>query len=480
MEEKTRNVDIAIRSPVLYATLHPNYRPLCEDDESHWAFLSGPTDETAESERAGHVAKMQLDSGGRPIWGYSRTAIPLSVADDLRVSALIAYIAKLGLLGEMIRDHNITPTVNRTTFTENLKSKTFLRIQEKVEVLEGQPDCFAFSSHKSSMCKEVLDEEVTSNQPGAKPWWPSRPGGKTFCLLRASKMPDHDEAEIVVNLNLPRLEPITMSVAIQIVTGVLGAAAGALLGQNAARQQREKKSEKKCERIATPREIAIRNAWIQEVQRLDQEQIIAENEIEKQRASTWFNVAAKEGEDKHGRGEDEVRKEEKEEEEEGHDEAEADDDDDDDDEGQDRRDDEDVESRDGIKVNEMLDEEAGEKTSTSRPALIRSKVILFADFNQPGSASEGKRLVKEEWEKGKDAMESDEEEDEDDDDEEDGDGDSKDSTEEDEEDDDDDDENEEDSSSDDEDDDEDDSSEDDEENDDYEDGHEEASPNHHG
>ena len=488
MEEKKRNVDIAIRSPVLYAAVHPNYRPPCEDDESHWAFLSGPVSKTAESERAGHVVDMQLDSRGRPIWGYGQTAIPLPDADDLRVRMLIADISKLGLLGEMVCDHNVTPTFDRTTFAGNSKSRTFLRIQEKIEVLEGQPDCFAFEFRKSSMCEEVLVDEVTSNQPGAKPWWPSRPGGKTFCLLRASKMPDHDEAQIVVNLDLSRPEPITMSVAIEIVTSALGAAAKALRHQNAAREQREKKSEQKCEPIAKPREIAIRNSWFVEVQRLDQEKILAENEAETERAPTWFNVAAKAGEGEHGRGEDEGGEEEgKDEEEKGDDEkaaddeeeeeeekeedaeeaddddeAEADNDNDDDeeedDEGEDRRDEEDVDSGDRKEVNDMLEEEAGEKPPTLRPALVRSKT--------------------------KAAIESDEDEDNDEDDEddededEDGDGDGKDSSEEDEENDEEDDEdddeddnkNKEYSSSDDEDDDEDDSSEDDD--DDSENGHE--------
>ena len=495
MEEKKRNVDIAIRSLVLYAAVHPNYRPPCENDESHWAFLSGPASKTAESERADHVVEMQLDSGGWPIWGYSQTAIPLPDADDLRVRMLIADIARLGLLGEMVRDHDVTPTVDRTTFAGNSQSKTLLRIQENLEVLERQPDCFTFKFHKSSMCEEVLVEEVTSNQPGAKPWWPSRPGGKTFCLLRASKMPNHDEAEIVVNLDLSRPEPITMSVAIHLVTSVLGAAAKALRRQNAAREQREKQSEQNSEPIAEPREIAVGNSWFHEVQRwrLDQEKIIAENEAERKRAPTWFNVAAKEGGDKHGIIEDEGgEEEENEEEEEGNEEKEADDEeeeeeeeaeaedkaeaeaeanDDDDEEEEDEseygRDDEDVESGDGTEVNEMLDEEAGEKTSTSRPALVRSKTILFPHFNKPGSASEVKRLVKEEMEKDKDAMESDEDEDEDEDDEdeddedEDGDGDGKQSSEENEDKDGDDDENKEDSSSDDEEDDEDDSSEDD-------------------
>ena len=218
MEEKTRNVDLAIRCPVLYAAVHPDYPPPCANDESYWTFLSGPANKTAESERADRAVKMQLDSGGRPIWGYSQTAIPLSDVDDLQVRMLIAEIAKLGLLGEMARNHDITPRVDRTTFAGNLKSKTFLRIQEKIELLEGQPDCFTFKCLKSSICEEVLDEEVTSNQPGAKPWWPFRPGCNTFCLLRASKMPDHDAAEIVVNFNLSQLEPITMSVAIDIIT----------------------------------------------------------------------------------------------------------------------------------------------------------------------------------------------------------------------------------------------------------------------
>ena len=437
-------MDIIIRSTVLYAAVHPNDRPPCENDESHWAFLSSPANKTAESERADHVVEMQLDSHGRPVRDYSQIAVPLPDADDFRVRMLIADIANLGPLEETVYDHDVTPTVDRTTLAGNLKSKTFLRIQEKIEVLERQPDSFAFRFHKSSMCEEVLDEEVTSNEPDGKSWWPFKPGGKTFCLLRASKKPDCNEAEIVVNLNLSCPEPVTMSVAIQIVTSVLGAAAKASRRQNAAGEQQEEQSELECELIVTPREIAVRNSWFEEVQRLDLEQIIAENELEGEMAPTWFNVAAKEGED-----EDEA-------------EAEANDDDDDEeeDEGEDGRDEDSTDSGDGNEVNEMLDEEAGEKTSTPRPALVQSKTITFADFNKPGSASEG--------EKDKDDIETDEDEDEDDEDE-DEDEDGQDSSEEDEgddEDDEDDDENEEDSSSDDEDDDEDDSSEDDDEDDD--------------
>ena len=449
MEEEKRTVDIIIRSTVLYAAVHPNDRPPCEDDEYHWAFLSSPANKTAESERADHVVEMQLDSSGQPIWGYSQIAVPLPDADDFRVRMLIADIANLAPLEETVRDHDVIPIVDRTTFAGNAKTKTFLRIKKKIEVLERQPDGFAFKFRKSSMCEEVLDEEVTSNEPGENFWWPFRPGGKTFCLLRASKKPDCNEAEIVVNLNLSCPEPITMSVAVQIVTSVLGAAAKALRRQNAAGEQQEEQIEQECELIIEPREIAVRNPWFEEVQRLDQEQIIAENEVETERAPAWFNVAAEEGEDEHDRGEDEVEEEEKEEEEKGDDEKEADDeeeeeeeeeeedeeeeevedeaeaeaeanDDDDDEEeeeGEDSRDEDDADCGDGNEVNEMLDEEAGGKTSTSRPALVQSKTVRFADFNKPGSASEEKKLVEEVGKKDKDAIETDEDEDVDDEDE---------------------------------------------------------------
>ena len=244
-------MDIAIKYPVLYVAVYKKDRSPHENDEYHWAFLVGPSNETAESEGVCCGVELHLDPDGRPIWDYNQTIVPLRGEDELLARLLIADIVDLGPLGEIIRDHDITPTTERTdSMAEGLESNSLTWVREKLEMLERKPECFAYKCHDFS----VFEREGRSlagglNQQRKKGARPFGVKVRTRSLVYGWKKPDEDENEVAIKLVLARGEPNTISRAIQIGTGVLSAAAFELRRRVAERQNRNTNDEQEEEAV---------------------------------------------------------------------------------------------------------------------------------------------------------------------------------------------------------------------------------------
>ena len=247
----TATVDIAIKYPVLYVAVYKKDRSPHENDEYHWAFLIGPSNETAESEGICCGVEVHLDSDGRPIWNYNQTIVPLRGEDDLLARLLIADIVDLGPLGEIIRDHDTTPTTERTdSMAEGLEWNSLTWVRERLEMLERKPECFAYKCHDFSVFeregRSLAEGLGQQRKKGVRPF-----GDKvrTRSLVYGLEKPDEDENEVAIKLDLARGEPNTISRAIQIGTGVLSAAAFELRRRVAKRQNRNINDEQQEEAV---------------------------------------------------------------------------------------------------------------------------------------------------------------------------------------------------------------------------------------
>ena len=217
-------VDIAIKYPVLYVALYAGACSPHEKGEFHWAFLIGPSNDRAESEGVRCGIDFQLDSNGRRSWSYNQTIVPLSRQPGLLVRMLLADIVDLRPLGEIIRDHDSTPTVERLGFMGEASEWTSLAwVGEKLEMLERKPECFAYKCDKfcnfermGRRAAESLEKKWKEN--GVPPFAQFI----KICMVSNWKPPDDDEVKVAVKLDLTRGRPNTISRAVQIVTGALG------------------------------------------------------------------------------------------------------------------------------------------------------------------------------------------------------------------------------------------------------------------
>ena len=241
----TATADIAIRYPVLYIAVYKNHRPSRENDEYRWAFLIGPSHETAQSEGVRCGVELHLDFKGRPTWNYSQTIVPLRGEDDMLARLLIADVVNLRPLGEVIRDYDITPTVERTdSMVGDSEWNSVDWVREKLDMLERKPECFAYKCHDFSMFERMGRKLAGGwNQPRKKGARSFGVEVSTLVMVRGWERPDDDEANVAVNLDLARGEPDMISRAIQVGTGVLGAASLAMRQRITAREQRERKVE---------------------------------------------------------------------------------------------------------------------------------------------------------------------------------------------------------------------------------------------
>lgn len=244
----TATVDIPIKYPVLYVAVYKNDSSRHENDEYRWAFLIGPSNETAESEGVCCGVGLHPDSIDRPTWDYNQTIVPLRGEDDLLARMLIADVVNLGPLGEVIRDHDTTPTTERTdSIAEGSESSSLAWVREKLEMLERKPECFAYKCRDFSIFERVgreLAGEQWKTKKGVRPFGVEV---KTRSLVPGWTKPDEDENKVVVKLHLARGETNTISRSIQIATGVLGAAAFEMRQRVAEREKRDMKNEQKGE-----------------------------------------------------------------------------------------------------------------------------------------------------------------------------------------------------------------------------------------
>ena len=220
-------MDIAIKYPVLYVGVYAGARSPHEKGKFHWAFLIGPSTDRAESEGVRCGIDFHLDSNGRRTWSYNQTIVPLSRQPGLLVRMLLAEIVDLRPLGEIIRDHDSTPTAERPGSMGEASEWTSLAwVREKLEMLERKPECFAYKCRKFCVFEWMGRRAAESLEKKRK-----EKGVPTFaqftriCLVSDWKPPDDDEVKAAVKLDLTRGRPNTISRVVQIVTGALSAEA---------------------------------------------------------------------------------------------------------------------------------------------------------------------------------------------------------------------------------------------------------------
>ena len=240
-------MDIAIKYPVLYIGIYAKARSPHDKEEVHWAFLIGPSNDRAESEGVRCGIDFHLDSNGRRTWSYNQTIIPLTREPGLLLRMLLADIVDLRPLGEILRDHDSTPTAERPGSMGEASEWTSLAwMQEKLEMLERKPECFAYN------CCNFRPDEWMGRK--AAEWWEKRQlwdkrriekgvpplhQYTRMCLVPDWKPPDDDEVKVDVKLDLTRGRQNTISRAVQIVTGALGADALKMRRQLVERQKQE-------------------------------------------------------------------------------------------------------------------------------------------------------------------------------------------------------------------------------------------------
>ena len=245
-------MDIAIKYPVLYVAVYKNDRTPRENDEHHWAFLIGPSKETAESEAVRCGVELHLNSNGLPTWSYIQTIVPLCGENDLLARVRIADILDLGPLGEIIRDSDATPTTERSnSMAGDSEWNSLAWVQEKLEVLERKSECFAHKCPFNGMFERAgrgLANGLSKRRRGES----LSNEDKTISLINSWEMPDDDAAEGFGNLELARGELNTMSRVNQFATGVLGATALGMRRRAAEREQREVRGEQTRDVSAEP------------------------------------------------------------------------------------------------------------------------------------------------------------------------------------------------------------------------------------
>lgn len=284
----TTTVDIAIKYPLLYFAVYKNNRTPREDDEDRWAFLIGPSNETAESEGVRCGVELHLDSNGLRTWEYTQTIVPLWGEDDLITRIMIADIVNLGPLGETMRDNDLTPTAEPTEHMAGGSGwSSFHWVQKKLVSLERKPECFAYKcpdfghvfEQTGRRLARVLRRAQEEREARGEPEGPLGVEQKTFPYVYGWKKPDDDETKIAVNLRLARGEPNTISRAVQMVTGVLGADSLEMRRQVAEKEQRESKVEQKREASAEPEEMENKSTLAErtKLQHVNEGKMIAQN-----------------------------------------------------------------------------------------------------------------------------------------------------------------------------------------------------------
>ena len=217
-------MDIAIKNPVLYVGVFAGARSPLEKAKYHWAFLIGPSNDKAESEGVRCGIDCHLDSNGRRTWSYNQTIVPLSRQPGLLVRMLLADIVDLKPFGEIIRDHNSTPTAERPGSMGEASERTSLAwVREKLEMLGKKPECFAYRCYEFCIfewlgMKAAESLEEKRKQIGV----PSFAQFTKICLVSDWKPPADNELKVSVKPDFTRGKPNTISRAVQIVTGVLG------------------------------------------------------------------------------------------------------------------------------------------------------------------------------------------------------------------------------------------------------------------
>ena len=451
----TATVDIAIKYPVLYVAVYKNDRPPHENDEYHWAFLIGPSQETAESEAVRCGAELRMDSNGLPTWSYNQTIVPLCGENDLLARVRIAKIVDLGPLGGIMRDLNATPTTERSnSMARDSEWNSLAWVQEKLEILERKSECFAHKCPFDGMFERVgrgLANGLSKRRRGEL----LSNEDKTISLISGWEMPDDDATEVLDNLKLARGTPNTMSRVNQFATGVLGATALEMRWRAAEREQRDVRGEQKREVSVEPNASGSTTLLAERAkpQQVNAAKETAENvgrkeataKPESARATTTdfpVAIASKEangvmiaaneeedeGETESDDSDEDASNENKSEEddsneddgdEDGSDEDDGDEDDsdeadsdEDNSEEDDSEEDDSDEDGDGAKGKETT----GGTMAHARLEGVRSTTVHFAEIGKPKSPTEGKQTaIEEDEEDDSDESESDEDNDEEDD-----------------------------------------------------------------
>lgn len=263
----TATADIAIENPALYVAVYKADRP--HYNSKQWAFLIGPSLETARSEGVRCGVESYLDSNEWPTFHYNQTIVPLWHEDDLLSRFMIAEIRDLAPLGAILRDQDVTAVMERTcTIAGDLATSSFAWLWEKMDILERKPECFvgectAFRTFEQvgcnimiDWCKYAVDElaERSSSIEYRKRKQKRLVGvhTKTLNFVSRWKQADDDEANLVASLNVESGQPSTISRSVQIVTGVLGATALETRQRVAERKQWKTTSEQEGEAGAKP------------------------------------------------------------------------------------------------------------------------------------------------------------------------------------------------------------------------------------
>ena len=185
--------------------------------------------------------KVELDSNGWPHLNYTQIIVPLRGEDDLLVRMLVAEIVDLGPLGEILHDQDLTPTTERTdSMLWDSKGNSLAWVVEKLKMLDRKPECFAYKCHDLNLCEYVGRKYARDAYNKRKK--AVRPFGvqvETRNLVWNWEEPADDETNVVIRLDLKGGRPNTISRAIQIVTGVLGAAAVAVREKRGLGAERE-------------------------------------------------------------------------------------------------------------------------------------------------------------------------------------------------------------------------------------------------
>ena len=222
--DSTATVDVLIKYPKLYVAIYLNDQ---SPHQFHWAFLIGPSKETAESEGVYCGMKVELDSNGLPHLNYTQEIVPLRGEDYLLVRMFVADIVDLGPLGEILRDEDLTPTTERTdSMSWDSNEDSLPWVVEKLKMLDKKPECFSYKCHDLNLCENV--GRIYAQDAYRKRKIAVRPFGvqvETRNLIWIWEEPADDEIEVVVKLDPRNGRPNTISRAVQVVTGVLGAAA---------------------------------------------------------------------------------------------------------------------------------------------------------------------------------------------------------------------------------------------------------------
>lgn len=220
----TAIVEIAITNPVLYLAVYKKDR-----DSQQWAFLIGPSVETSQSEGVRCGVEPKIDSDGWGTWCYDQVIVPLWYEDDLLVRVLIAEIKDLGPLGAILRNQEATPTVEVANSAGHVALTSFgsnAWVWKIVEVLETMPECLAVRHNALRMLEEagcrvsmnqcqILVDEVLQRLRSKDRRRAKRTLSaielKTLELVDDRKKPDARKAALIVDPNLKRGQPVTLS-----------------------------------------------------------------------------------------------------------------------------------------------------------------------------------------------------------------------------------------------------------------------------